>query len=96
VIAVNFVLHHMRGGVPNRVVRNILKVDYSDLGSMIFHRGALDRRSESGKTCSCGVDFQSAGQRYGWVAADAGLMELVLQCSGNAGFIVDQTLFHHQ
>jgi len=92
-IGFDFVLHHKRGGIPNKVMINTLQVDHSDLGSMIFHRGAVGRK---GERCFCGLTFHEASKEYGWYAADAGLMELTQRCSGSSQIIIHEVLFLHQ
>jgi len=94
-IGVDFISHKPWNGAPNNVKSNTLEKVSSDLGSLIFHRGALDRNPVN-KTCSCGVDIKAASVRHGWEAADAGLMELALECGGGAKHVVHQALFHQQ
>jgi len=94
-IGFDFVLHHKRGGIPNKLMINTLKHTHSDLGSMIFHRGAVGRQ---GERCFCGLSFHEASRQYkhGWFAADAGLMILTQRCSNRSQIIIHEVLFHHQ
>jgi len=92
-IGFDFVLHHKRDGVPNKVMINTLRDMHSDLGSMIFHRGAVGRR---GERCFCGITFDEASKQHGWFAADSGLMILTQRCSRGSQIMIHQVLFHHQ
>jgi len=75
------------------LLTNNLTYRYSDLGSMIFHRGTVDRK---GKDCSCGLTFQAASKPLGWYNADAGLMQLVQNCTKKSQIKIGQVLFHHK
>jgi len=92
-IAFDYVLHHKRDGIPNKVMTNTLKYKHNDLGSMILHRGVVDLKGEG---CSCGCTFSAGSMLRGWYAADSGLMELTQQCSRNSQIIISQVLLHHQ
>jgi len=81
--------HHDRGGIPNVVGSNNLQNDHSDLGSMIFHRGAVGRKGEN---CFCGLTFHEASRQF---AADTGLIILTQRCSRSSQITIDQVLVHH-
>jgi len=73
---------------------NTLELSPSDLGNMIFHRGAMGRR---GERCFSGLTVHEAPKQYGWFAADAGLMIITHMCSGYySRIIIREVLFHDQ
>jgi len=99
-IGFDFVSHYKRKGRHNQAVQNTLQINHSDLGSLIFHRGAVGRKGEN---CSCGLTFYEASRVFrephswrGWRVADAGLIKLTQQCSKNSQIVINEVLFHHQ
>jgi len=92
-IGFDFVHHHKRGDIPSEVVSNMLQSKHSDLGSMIFHRGALGRKGEN---CFCGLTFHEASRQQGLFVADSGLMILTQRCSRRSQIVIHEVLFHHE